>query len=254
MAYVIPASSNPDFESELTRRYGQSARSGACEVLEGLKLPVPHTRDYLLGKESLHVFLRTQALVLRFGQPSLSKISDSVLQPLKIISLNERADFEINPGIRVGGSLLDKIRLKAALFRQGEHFPRIEMIRSNIGGISLFNPRKLVLDRCAVVPLSMSFNYGSHASQPIDVETGAPVQAAHFEIFRKLSEATFARSGTNIDARARDALFDLCKAHAAMPDADPSKKLFNHWVMPGIQRPRHRIINAASDEYAMRCG
>ena len=244
MHSIIKPSQTPRFDDELFRRYGRKARRTACAILESLELPLPKTRDYYWGKESLQVFLQHQGLVLRFGQPSLARVSDHVLQPLQHIALDHNSDFELMPGIQVGGSTFDKLRLKALLALQGENFPRREMTRSNIGHIRTPQSRahQLILDRCAVLPLSYSFNQCSEA----------PVQAGYFKEIKVHVQQAFSGSAATIRRTEKDALFKVCEDHAALPETDLAKRLFNDWIMPGLERPRQERIKAAAQEYAMR--
>lgn len=254
MHSIIKSSQTPRFDDELFRRYGRKARTTACEILEDLGLPLPETRDYFWGKESLQVFLQQQGLVLRFGQPSLARASDYVLQPLQKIPLDDCADFELMPGIQVGGSTFDKLRIKASLAVHGEAFPRREMTRSNIGRIKTPHGRnhQLILDRCAVVPLLSIFNHSSGATSCANHETSAPLQAAYFQEIRNYVKQTFSGSATRVNIVEKEALFKVCEGHTALPDDSPLKRLFNSWIMPGIERPRHARIKAAAQEYAMR--
>lgn len=252
MRTIINPSQTPRFDDELFRRFGRKARTTACAILEGLELPLPKTRDYFWGKESLQVFLQQQGLVLRFGQPSLARISDYTLQPLQKIALDDTADFELMPGIQVGGSAFDKIRLKALLALRGESFPRKEMTRSNIGYIKTSHgcDHKLILDRCAVVPLLRTFNSASGAM--VERNEAAPVQAAYFREIKAHVQQAFSGSALTIRRVEKDTLFKLCEDHAALPEDAPGKRLFNDWVMPGLERPRHTRIKTAAQEYALR--
>lgn len=244
MHSIIKPAQSPRFDDELFRRYGRKARTRACEILEGLELPLPKTRDYYWGKESLQVFLQYQGLVLRFGQPSLARVSDYVLQPLQKIALDHNSDFELMPGIQVGGSIFDKLRLKALLALQGENFPRKEMTRSNIGHIR--TPRnhthQLILDRCAVLPLLHSFNQSSEA----------PVQAIYFKEIKVHVQQAFSGAAATIRRAEKDTLFKVCEGHAALPAEAPAKRLFNDWIMSGLERPRQERIKTAAQAYAMR--
>lgn len=245
---MIPATT--PFEAELSHRFGRATKRRACLLLEELDLPVPCNRDYVPGKESLHIFLQNHGLLLRFGEKSRARVSDRVLQPLRSTALCSLADFELLPGVRVGGSTADKVRLKFGLFAHGENFPRCEMVRSNIGRIG--QSHSLVIDRCAVMPITTTFNASSDVDRFKSLQQLAPVQSAYFAEARTLLAAAFSYKAQEVDDVAKERFFAFCKRQAALPDTDGEKRLHNSWIMSGIHRPRQFAICEAAQEYAAR--
>ncbi len=248
---MIPAAT--PFETELSHRFGRATKRRACLLLEELDLPVPHKRDYVSGKESLHIFLQNHGLLLRFGEKSRARVSDRVLQPLHSSALSPLADFELLPGVRVGGSTADKVRLKLGLLAQGENFPRCEMVRSNIGQIgNFYQGHCLVIDRCAVMPITRTFNISSNPHSFTSLQQLAPVQSSYFAEARTLLAEAFSFETEKVDDDARERFFAFCQRQAALPDTDADKRLHNSWIMSGINRPRQLAIREAAQEYAAR--
>lgn len=254
MGVVINIQTALGFTTELRRRFGREASTNACSLLEQLSLPMPRHREYVSGKESLHVFLQQQALLLRFGQPATAKISDRVLQPFHLAHLSPQADFEMLPGIQVGCPTIAKAWLKAVLAIHGEKFPMKEMVRSNIGSLQLESgDHFLVIDRCAVQGLQGIF--ARHAERPFSLGqcyASAPKQADYFGELPIFAYRSFINGPMQVNETEKNHFFGVCETQAALPYGDPHKRLFNTWIMPGIQRPRQVAVQVAAHEYGAR--
>lgn len=246
MNFIVKDGPLLSFEDELGLRHGRNAAKVACSIFEKLSIPIPQQRDYLPGKESIHVFLHHQALLLRFGKACSANISDHVLQPFASVALTDDAVIELLPGIKVGGSALDKLRLKFALAFQGNDFPRQEMVRSNIGSLKEGSKvvQRLVLDRGAVQAFTPVFNRSSSVQ--------APIQAAYFGNLKTQAANLALDRNIPISQAQRDGFFMQCQSHAAMHESEPAKRLHNSWVISGLERKRQSLVLTAAHEYALR--
>lgn len=228
------------FDVELVSRYGGRARDRAMAILEAAGIPTPRSGEFLIGKESVLLFLHRYGLALRFGDRCHARPSDRILQPFALYDLSPTADFEVLPGVRVGGSVVDKLHLGFALQAQGVCFPRAERVASNIGMIG--DGHKMVIDRGACTTLRHAFTM---AAEPV-------LQNAYYAPFIGAAKEAFGTRPEAFKAAAFGDFLAMCCDNTAKDTNDPDKRLFNEWSDPSRNRNKSNYARQAAIAFDQR--